>query len=99
LRADEGFWGQDFFAELGRRQVTYAIGAPQIASVKTGIAEIPAKDWQPSSYRAGSEVASFDWRPKTWKQTPRFIVRRDPIGVGAGPRSLRLRPAPALSLR
>jgi len=82
LRADEGFWGQDFFAELERRQVIYAIGAPQIASVKARIQAIPASDWQPSSYRAGSEVASFDWQPKTWRRERRFIVRRDPISVG-----------------
>jgi hypothetical protein len=82
LRADEGFWGQDFFAWLERRQITYAIGAPQIASVKARIGEIPPSDWRPSSYRAGSEVASFDWQPKTWKRSRRFVVRRDPIGVG-----------------
>jgi Transposase DDE domain group 1 len=82
LRADEGFWGQDFFAELERREVTYAIGAPQIASVKARIAAIPAAGWRPSSYRPGSEVASFDWQPKTWKQARRFVVRRDPIEVG-----------------
>jgi hypothetical protein len=82
LRADEGFWGQDFFAALERWQITYAIGAPQIASVKARIAEIPAADWRPSSYRAGSEVASFVWQPKTWKQQRRFVVRRDPAGIG-----------------
>jgi hypothetical protein len=82
LRADEGFWGQDFFATLERRRITYAIGAPQIASVKARISQVPAPDWQPSSYRAGSEVASFDWQPKTWKQQRRFVVRRDPIEVG-----------------
>jgi Transposase DDE domain group 1 len=82
LRADEGFWGQDFFAWLERRQITYAIGAPQIASVKARIGEIPASDWRPSSYREGSEVASFSWQPKTWKRERRFVVRRDPTGVG-----------------
>ena len=82
LRADEGFWGQDFFAELERHAITYAVGAPQIASVKARIAEIPASGWQPSSYRAGSEVSSFDWQPKTWKQQRRFVVRRDPIEAG-----------------
>jgi len=82
LRADEGFWGQDFFAELEQQQVTYAVGAPQIASVKARIGEIPASDWQPSGYRVGSEVASFEWQPKTWKRSRRFVVRRDPIGVG-----------------
>jgi hypothetical protein len=82
LRADEGFWGQDFFAECERRQIVYAIGAPQIASVKARIAAISATEWWPSSYRAGSEVASFQWQPKTWKQQRRFIVRRDPIAVG-----------------
>ncbi len=82
LRADEGFWGQDFFAWLERRQITYAVGAPQIASVKARIAAIPAADWRPSSYRVGSEVASFDWQPKTWKQKRRFVVRRDPIPAG-----------------
>jgi len=82
LRADEGFWGQGFFAELERRQITYAIGAPQIASVKTRIAAIPAGEWRPSSYRAGSEVASFDWQPKTWRSERRFVVRRDPVEQG-----------------
>ncbi len=82
LRADEGFWGQDLFAWLEQHEITYAIGAPQIASVKARIAEIPARAWQPSSYRAGSEVASFDWRPKTWKHERRFVVRRDPIETG-----------------
>jgi hypothetical protein len=82
LRADEGFWGQDFFAELERLEVTYAIGAPQIASVKARIVQIPAAEWRPSSYRPGSEVVSFDWQPKTWKQPRRFVVRRDPIAVG-----------------
>jgi hypothetical protein len=82
LRADEGFWGQDFFAELERLEITYAIGAPQIASVKARISEIPTGDWRPSSYRNGSEVASFDWQPTTWKRPRRFVVRRDPIDVG-----------------
>lgn len=82
LRADEGFWGQDFFAELERLQITYAIGAPQIGSVKARIAEIPTAHWRPSSYRSGSEVTSFEWQPKTWKQTRRFVVRRDPLAVG-----------------
>jgi hypothetical protein len=79
LRADEGFWGEDFFAEW---RITDAIGAPQIASVKARIAEIPAEEWRPSSYRAGSELASFVWQPKTWKQQRRFLVRRDPTGIG-----------------
>jgi hypothetical protein len=82
LRADEGFWGQDFFAWLEQRQITYAIGAPQIASVKARISEIPASEWCRSSYRVGSEVASFEWQPKTWKQSRRFVVRRDPIATG-----------------
>jgi hypothetical protein len=82
LRADEGFWGQDFFAELERRQVTYAVGAPQIASVKARISAVAAADWQPSSYRDRSEVASFAWHPKTWKKSRRFVVRRDPIEPG-----------------
>jgi Transposase DDE domain group 1 len=82
LRADEGFWGQRFFAELERRGITYAIGAPQIASVRARIAAIPAADWQPSSYRPGSEVASFAWQPKTWSTPRRFIVRRDPTAPG-----------------
>jgi len=50
--------------------------------VKARIAAIPAGDWRPSSYRAGSEVASFSWRPKTWKRERRFVVRRDPIEPG-----------------
>jgi hypothetical protein len=82
LRADEGFWGQAFLAELERRQITYAVGAPLIASVRTRISEIAEGDWQPSCYRDGSEVVSFRWRPKSWKQERRFVVRRDPAEAG-----------------
>jgi hypothetical protein len=82
LRADEGFWGQDFFAWLERRQITYAVGAPLIASVRGRISEVAATDWQPSCYREGSEVASLHWRPKSWKQERRFVVRRDPVEAG-----------------
>ena len=82
LRADEGFWGQEFFAECERRQVTYAVGAPQIPSVRTRVAQIPEADWQPSGYRDGSQVASFEWQPKTWKHQRRFVVRRDPFEQG-----------------
>jgi hypothetical protein len=82
LRADEGFWGQDFFAALERRAVTYAVGAPLIASVRGRISEIAESDWQPSCYREGSQVASFLWRPTSWKQERRFVVRRDPVEAG-----------------
>ena len=82
LRADEGFWGQGFLAELERRQITYAVGAPLIASLRGRISEIAEADWQPSCYRDGSEVVSVRWRPKTWKQERRFIVRRDPVEAG-----------------
>ena len=43
LRADEGFWGKDLFAEAERREITYAIGAPQIASVKAP----GSRPWRP----------------------------------------------------
>lgn len=82
LRADEGFWGQDFFADCERRQITYAVGAPLIASVRSRIGETAEGDWQPSCYREGSEVVSFRWRPKSWKTERRFIVRRDPVEAG-----------------
>ena len=82
LRADEGFWGQDFFAWFERRQITYAVGVPLIASVRGRISEIGETDWQPSCYREGSEVASFRWRPTSWKQERRFVARRDPTAAG-----------------
>jgi hypothetical protein len=82
LRADEGFFGQGFLAELERRSVTYAIGAPLLASVRARISEIREHDWQPSSYRTGSEVASLSWKPKTWAKERRFVVRRDPVEPG-----------------
>ena len=82
LRADEGFWGQDFLAELERKQITYAVGAPLIASVRSRISEIAESDWQPAGYREGSEVASFRWRPTSWKRERRFVVRRDPAEAG-----------------
>src|SRR6266536_2576573 len=53
LRADEGFWGQGFFNELERRRVTYAVGAPLIASVRGRISEIAEADWRPSCFREG----------------------------------------------
>jgi hypothetical protein len=65
LRADEGFWDQGFLADLERRQITYAVGAPLLASVRGRISEIGEADWQPSCYREGSEVVSLRWRPKT----------------------------------
>jgi hypothetical protein len=82
LRADEGFFGQAFLADLEAKDVTYTVGAPLIASVRARIAEIPKDDWLPSSYRDGSEVASFEWQPKTWSQARRFVVRRDPLEQG-----------------
>jgi hypothetical protein len=57
-------------------------GAPLIASVRSRIAEIGEGDWQRSSYREGSQVASIRWRPKTWERERRFIVRRDPAEIG-----------------
>ena len=82
LRADEGFWGQDFFADLERRQITYAVGAPLIPSVRSRIGEVAETDWQPSGYREGSQVVGFRWRPTTWKRERRFIIRRDPAEQG-----------------
>ncbi|MBA3566968.1 MAG: IS1380 family transposase [Actinobacteria bacterium] len=82
LRADEGFFGQRFLTELERRSLTYAIGAPLIVSVRARIGEIGEHEWQPSSYRAGSEVASLAWKPKTWAKERRFVVRRDPLEPG-----------------
>jgi hypothetical protein len=82
LRADEGFFGKDFLADLEGRAITYAVGAPLIPSVRARIAEIPAGDWQPASYREGSEVTSFVWQPKTWEKARRFVVRRDPAEQG-----------------
>jgi hypothetical protein len=82
LRADEGFFGQDFLAELEGKGITYTVGAPLIASVRQRIADIPEAAWQPSSYRAGSQVASFLWRPKTWGCERRFVARRDPLAGG-----------------
>jgi hypothetical protein len=82
LRADEGFWGKTFFAECERRGITYAVGAPLIASVRSRISEIAEEEWLASSYRDGSQVASFHWRPKTWERERRFIVRRDPAEAG-----------------
>ena len=82
LRADEGFFGQAFLAELERKEITYTVGAPLIASVRTRIGEIPEGEWQRSGYREGSQVASFRWQPKTWTVARRFVVRRDPLERG-----------------
>jgi hypothetical protein len=82
LRADEGFWGQHFLAELEANEITYAVGAPLIASVRSRIGAIAEREWEPSSYRQGSQVASFVWKPKTWSVERRFVVRRDPVETG-----------------
>jgi hypothetical protein len=82
LRADEGFFGQAFLAELERKRITYTVGAPLIASVRQRIAQVAEAEWQPSGYRHGSQVASFRWRPKTWERERRFVVRRDPLDHG-----------------
>jgi Transposase DDE domain group 1 len=82
LRADEGFYGQGFLAELEANAIVYTVGAPLIASVRQRIGEIPEADWQPSSYRSGSQVASFTWKPKTWERERRFVARRDPVERG-----------------
>src|SRR6266508_3075459 len=64
LRADEGFYGKDFLAECERRRITYTIGAQLNRALRERIAAVVDDDWQPSSYRDGSEVTSFVWRPR-----------------------------------
>ena len=54
--------------------------ADRVSAARIG--DIPDGDWQPSSYREGSEVASFVWKPKTWPVERRFAVRRDPVAQG-----------------
>jgi hypothetical protein len=51
-------------------------------ALRERISAVPEADWQPSCYRAGSEVASFVWKPKSWQRARRFVVRRDPIEPG-----------------
>ena len=82
LRADEGFYGQGFLGELERRGITYSVGAQLNRALKERIGTVAEGDWQPSSYRAGSQVASFVWKPNSWKQARRFVVRRDPVESG-----------------
>ena len=82
LRADEGFYGKDFLAELELRQITYTVGAQLNRALRGRIAAVADDDWQRSSYREGSEVTSFVWRPRSWKQARGFVVRRDPVEQG-----------------
>jgi hypothetical protein len=82
LRADEGFYGKDFLAELERHGITYTVGAMLNSALRERTGAVAEADWRPSSYRAGSEVTSFVWQPKTWKQERRFVVRRDPVEPG-----------------
>jgi hypothetical protein len=82
LRADEGFYGKDFLTELEQRGITYTIGAMLTSALRERIAAVALDDWLPSSYRDGSEVTSFVWKPKTWKQPRLFVVRRDPVEQG-----------------
>lgn len=82
LRADEGFYGKEFLAELEQQQVTYTVGAQLNAALRERISAVAAGAWEQSSYRAGSEVTGFVWRPRSWKQERRFVVRRDPVEQG-----------------
>jgi hypothetical protein len=82
LRADEGFYGQGFLAELELRRITYTVGAMLNRALRERIVAVPDEAWQRSSYREGSEVTSFLWKPKTWERARRFVVRRDPIAEG-----------------
>jgi Transposase DDE domain group 1 len=82
LRADEGFYGKAFLSELERRRITYTVGAQLNRALKERLAAVCDDDWQHSSYRPGSEVTSFVWRPGSWKQARRFVVRRDPVEQG-----------------
>jgi Transposase DDE domain group 1 len=82
LRADEGFYGKGFLAELERRRITYTIGAQLNRALRERISAVSDAQWRRSSYREGSEVTSFVWRPRSWKQARRFVVRRDPVEQG-----------------
>ncbi|MCA1701501.1 MAG: IS1380 family transposase, partial [Actinobacteria bacterium] len=82
LRADEGFYGQDFLAELEQQQITYTVGAQLNAALRERISAVAAADWQECGYRVGSEVTGFVWRPRSWRQARRFVVRRDPVEPG-----------------
>jgi hypothetical protein len=82
LRADEGFYGKTFLAALERRGITYTVGAMLNRALRERIGALAEYEWQRSSYRDGSQVASFVWRPRSWKTARRFIVRRDPTEAG-----------------
>ncbi len=82
LRADEGFYGKGFLAELERRPITYTVGAMLNRALKERISAVPGWDWQRSSYREGSQVCSFVWKPTSWTKARRFVVRRDPVEAG-----------------
>ncbi len=82
LRADEGFYGKSFLAELEQRRITYTVGAQLNRALRERIAAVCDAEWQRSSYRDGSQVTSFVWRPRSWKQARRFVVRRDPVERG-----------------
>src|SRR5712691_293295 len=82
LRADEGFYGKSFLAELEQRRITYTVGAQLNRALRERIAAVCDAEWQRSSYRDGSQVTSFVWRPRSWKQARRFVIRRDPVERG-----------------
>jgi hypothetical protein len=62
--------------------ITYTIGAQLNRALRERIAAVGDGAWQRSSYRPGSEVTSFVWKPNTWKQARRFVVRRDLVERG-----------------
>ncbi|MGH2764186.1 MAG: hypothetical protein ACRDL0_09950 [Thermoleophilaceae bacterium] len=62
LRAEEGFWGNPVLSGLEEREITYAVGAPLIASVKQRISAVAAATATAAS-AAGSSPAW--WGPWT----------------------------------
>ncbi|MGH3609421.1 MAG: IS1380 family transposase [Pseudonocardiaceae bacterium] len=79
LRADSGFWNRKLMARLQAAGWTYSIGVRQQQHIKTAIAGIPERDWQPLADYPETGEAQI---AQTMLGHQRLIVRRTRL-VGA----------------
>jgi len=74
LRADSGFFGGKFIAQLERLGLGYVIVAKHYRTIKTR-----ARQGHFHRLQNGFEVAQFWYQPHSWPKARRFVVMRRPI--------------------
>lgn len=78
LRADSGFWSENFLAACRRHGIGYSITVPSNKAIKAAIATIPEESWVSIDYTAMGEAQLAE----TTYKGDRLIVRRTRL-IGA----------------